>query len=469
MDRPALFDPERLLIDALIEPTRIYVKSLLPVVRAGKIDALAHITGGGLLENIPRVLPEGAARADRRRRLGAAAADGVPPGARATSSRARWRAPSTAAIGMVLAVPAERWPREVVAELEAAGETVFRIGEIDRRRARLHRARRGRGMERARGVGSAPRCLRAPKVAALISGNGTDMAALLYASRGCPTARTRSCSSPATSPRRRGLRLAEAEGVADVRAQPHEGMAREAHEAAMDAALRKAGAEYVALCRLHAHPDRPSFVDKWEGRMVNIHPSLLPKYKGLHTHERAIAAGDSHGRLLGPRRHRRARRRPAARPDRRSRSCPATPPRASPRRVLIAEYQLYPRMLAELRRARDARPSTWSRKSASARWRCPRPTRRCRTACPASASIKGKKFAYVSLDHHGDGKTALLVKISGLDEQAQLIEHDPDRYYRPAYFGDGWIGIRLDLGDTDWDAHRRLAARAAGAASRRRS
>jgi folate-dependent phosphoribosylglycinamide formyltransferase PurN len=39
----------------------------------------------------------------------------------------------------------------------------------------------------------------------------------------------------------------------------------------------------------------PVFVAKWEGRMLNIHPSLLPKYKGLHTHERALEAGDSHG------------------------------------------------------------------------------------------------------------------------------------------------------------------------------
>ena len=50
-----------------------------------------------------------------------------------------------------------------------------------------------------------------------------------------------------------------------------------------------------------------------------------------------------------------------------------------------------------------------------------------------------------------DGRTALLVKISGAEEQAMLIEQDEARYFRPAYFGDGWVGIRLDLGDNDWD------------------
>ncbi|WP_371431540.1 phosphoribosylformylglycinamidine cyclo-ligase [Novosphingobium sp.] len=130
LERPALFDNERLLIDYLIEPTRIYVKSLLPVVRSGRVHALAHITGGGLLENVPRVLPARLhARIDadaweQPRLMAFLQAQGnIEPQEMARTFNC--------GVGMVLAVaPAD--VASVTAELETAGETVFRVGEIVR-------------------------------------------------------------------------------------------------------------------------------------------------------------------------------------------------------------------------------------------------------------------------------------------------------------------------------------------------
>ncbi|QGN53690.1 phosphoribosylformylglycinamidine cyclo-ligase [Novosphingobium sp. Gsoil 351] len=128
MNRPALFDMDRLLIDTLIEPTRIYVKSLLPVVRAGRVHALAHITGGGLLENVPRVLPDGLhARIDAHawpqpRLMAFLQAQGnVEPEEMARTFNC--------GIGMVLAVAPDE-AEAVARDLAAAGETVFQIGEV---------------------------------------------------------------------------------------------------------------------------------------------------------------------------------------------------------------------------------------------------------------------------------------------------------------------------------------------------
>lgn len=65
-------------------------------------------------------------------------------------------------------------------------------------------------------------------------------------------------------------------------------------ETDLDKALREMNAEIV-VCAGFMRILQPTFVEKWEGKMINIHPSLLPKYKGLHTHQRAIDAGDSKG------------------------------------------------------------------------------------------------------------------------------------------------------------------------------
>ncbi len=281
----------------------------------------------------------------------------------------------------------------------------------------------------------------------LISGSGTNMAALLYASRAaaCPFELVLVASN---NPQAGGLALAAGEGIATF-ALAHAGMARADHDAAIDAAIRASGAEYVALAgymRILA----PDFVAGWHGRLVNIHPSLLPDYPGLHTHERALAAGDSHGGCTvhlvtaeldaGPALGQTA---VAIMPGDTADSLAA--------RVLIAEHQLYGRCLAALVSAGTA-PEALVAKVRSRALALPHSDEVISHGMPCFGIIKGKKFAYVSNDHHGDGKVALLVKLSGLDEQAQLIEQDPARYYRPAYFGDNWIGLRLDLGDTDWDA-----------------
>ncbi|HZF43292.1 MAG TPA: phosphoribosylformylglycinamidine cyclo-ligase [Sphingomonadaceae bacterium] len=128
LDRPALFDADRLLIDILLEPTRIYVRALLPTVRAGGVHGLAHITGGGLLENIPRVLPEGLqafvdADAWPQTRLMAflQASGNIEPGEMARTFNC--------GIGMAVIVGADE-AEAVAAALTNAGETVHRIGHV---------------------------------------------------------------------------------------------------------------------------------------------------------------------------------------------------------------------------------------------------------------------------------------------------------------------------------------------------
>jgi phosphoribosylglycinamide formyltransferase-1 len=287
------------------------------------------------------------------------------------------------------------------------------------------------------------------RVACLISGNGTTMAALLYAARAadCPYEIVLVAGNDPAAP---GLALAAAEGVATF-AHRHKGMGREAHEALMEAAVRDSGAEYIALCG-YLRILSAGFVERWEGRIVNTHPSLLPKYKGLETHARALASGESHGGcsvhvvtaaldegpLLG--------QVPVA-------ILPGDSAEALQRRVLLAEYQLYPRMLAEyvgrpfnpgwlleqVRIRALALPETEERDSHGAPgWR--------------TGGKTGKFFAYFADQHHGTPHIALLVKASDQAELDALVEQDPETYFKPAYYGaSGWIGIILNRPGVDWE------------------
>lgn len=130
------------------------------------------------------------------------------------------------------------------------------------------------------------------KLAILISGRGSNMEALLKAAED-PAYPAKPALVLSNRPDAKGLETAEAAGVATVSID-HKlyGKDREAFEREMDIALTDAGIEIIALAGF-MRVLTPWFVKRWEGRMINIHPSLLPKYKGLDTHQRAIDAGDA--------------------------------------------------------------------------------------------------------------------------------------------------------------------------------
>jgi phosphoribosylformylglycinamidine cyclo-ligase len=118
----------RTLGEALLEPTRIYVRSLLPAIHAGRIHGLAHITGGGLLENIPRVMP------DNCHAVVGVESWPLPPIFAVLQEGGEIAAPEMArtfncGIGMVAIVAAPE-AESVEQQLEKAGETVHRIGRI---------------------------------------------------------------------------------------------------------------------------------------------------------------------------------------------------------------------------------------------------------------------------------------------------------------------------------------------------
>ncbi len=128
------------------------------------------------------------------------------------------------------------------------------------------------------------------RVGVLFSGRGSNMAALLDAAAqpAFPASIVLAVSNVADAP---GLGPAASRGV-EALCIDHRpfGRDRAAHEAALDAALRARGVELVCLAG-YMRLFTPYFVQRWAGRMLNIHPSLLPAFPGLRSHAQALAAG----------------------------------------------------------------------------------------------------------------------------------------------------------------------------------
>jgi phosphoribosylglycinamide formyltransferase-1 len=182
--------------------------------------------------------------------------------------------------------------------------------------------------------------MRDPKrVAVLISGRGSNMRALVEAADGYDVVLVAS-----NKPQAAGLEWAGERGLATW-TKESSGVGKEHFDRELSAALDEHGVGTIALAGFMRILS-PWFVEEWSGRIVNIHPSLLPKYRGLDTHARAIEAGDllagcsvhvvteelDAGEVLGR----------AEVPIE-----PGDTPQSLEQRVLAAEHELYPRILRE--------------------------------------------------------------------------------------------------------------------------
>jgi phosphoribosylglycinamide formyltransferase 1 len=183
------------------------------------------------------------------------------------------------------------------------------------------------------------------RVAILISGRGSNMSALIQAAQasGYPCEIVGVLSSTADAG---GLESAARHGITTAWRSHKDFADRDSFDAELHAVLEGWQTEIVALAgfmRLLT----PGFTRQWMGRMINIHPALLPSFKGLHTHEQALAAGITmHGctvHFVTPGMDEGQAIAQAAVPV-----LPGDTPNTLGARVLAAEHALYPRALAAL-------------------------------------------------------------------------------------------------------------------------
>ncbi|XP_005860792.1 PREDICTED: trifunctional purine biosynthetic protein adenosine-3 [Myotis brandtii] len=287
---------DQTLGDLLLTPTRIYSQSLLPVLRSGRVKAFAHITGGGLLENIPRVLPPRC---------------GVELDARA------WRVPTifswlqregrlsdeemartfNCGVGAALVV-SEDLAEQVLRDVRQHQEEAWLIGRVVARPEGSPRVRVRHLLDALQlsgpvlQNGSAHTPSSAPekaRVAVLISGTGSNLQALIDSTRE-PSSAAHIVVVVSNKAAVAGLDRAARAGI-PTRVLNHKlYKSRVEFDTAIDQVLTEFSADIVCLAGFMRILSGP-FVRKWNGRMLNIHPSLLPSFKGADAHEQALAAG----------------------------------------------------------------------------------------------------------------------------------------------------------------------------------
>uniref|UniRef100_A0A8D3CF30 Trifunctional purine biosynthetic protein adenosine-3 n=1 Tax=Scophthalmus maximus TaxID=52904 RepID=A0A8D3CF30_SCOMX len=257
--------------EVLLTPTKIYSRLLLPILRSGAVKAYAHITGGGLLENIPRVLPQELA---------------------VDLDASRWSLPPVFSwLHKEGGLSEEEMARTfncglgaVVLRQLQAHEEAWIVGSLDQPPVESWGGELNNGCH---GDISTPR--KRTRVAVLISGTGTNLQALIEQAKR-PSSAAEIVVVISNRPGVQGLKRASLAGI-QTRVVDHKLYGSRAEfDGTIDRVLEEFGVELVCLAGF-MRILTGTFVKKWNGKLLNIHPSLLPSFKGVNAQKQALQAG----------------------------------------------------------------------------------------------------------------------------------------------------------------------------------
>ncbi|KAG1704747.1 Trifunctional purine biosynthetic protein adenosine-3 [Nymphon striatum] len=284
------FCPGKSIGEALLIPTKIY-SHLLALIQ--KCKAFVHITGGGLIENIPRVL---------KPNLGVvldASSWEVPPvfswivSLENISSNEMLKT-FNCGIGAILIIDKNAHVNELLSELKVAGETAWKIGnvqkisdgqepvEVKNMSLKLNSkvfSQSKRNIKRKKVVG------------VLISGSGTNLQALIDAAKKSDSSYKISMVISNVDGIK-GLERAQNAGIKTKVINHKKFKSREIFDDAVNDVLIEENIEFVCLAGFMRILSA-KFVKKWRGRLLNVHPSLLPSFRGMHAQRQALEAGVS--------------------------------------------------------------------------------------------------------------------------------------------------------------------------------
>ncbi|KAM7351182.1 trifunctional purine biosynthetic protein adenosine-3 Gart [Cochliomyia hominivorax] len=275
--------------EEFLRPTKIYVKTLQPLIEQGLVKAMAHITGGGLTENIPRVL-----RKDLAVQLNAENFV-IPPvfawlAQEGNVKPAEMQRTYNCGLGMILVVDPKY--EQKVLELIQYTERASKVGVVKQRESltapQVVVDNFEKCLEKTQRIINNKR----KRVAVLISGSGTNLQALINASRDSSQCLNSDIVLVISNKANvKGVERAEKANIPCKIINHKDFKTREEFDAEMSKYLLEAKVDIVCLAGFMRVLSE-SFVKQWKGKLINIHPSLLPKHPGLHVQKKALEAGD---------------------------------------------------------------------------------------------------------------------------------------------------------------------------------